>query len=380
MLGNAETSLGSDGAFFVSTSGTGATHPDVVAFSFLLTDPTSASVGGLFATYTLNSTTPTSVMPSVTTYTLNNNYRGVFGSSTGRRTIFSAQHNIGGATLPTSFSGAPSFQCFDFRGLTGSPVNSLSTIDVVSGGVMRGSAIGAGTNNTVTVTTSHALTLVSGSNAAGTIVNNIGVDALLNGGFTGGTGINAPLMAAASSGGTINAVVFANTNTATCGAGFVAGTAGDICLYRGAASAWLVQNTAGTGASLWVSKYVCAGCTSAPSNTAAGAISTTKAAPTLQAYGAVTASAASGLLSFTVSTAAVTCATAVVTNTNVVAGSTVFLEIQKYTGTYFTNGIPIVARTDTSGSSAGSFTLNLCNIHATTSLSGSLFVSFFVLN
>lgn len=126
--------------------------------------------------------------------------------------------------------------------------------------------------------------------------------------------------------------------------------------------------------------YGCVGCISAPTNTIAGAFSTTKATPVLQAFGAVTANAASGLLSFTVSTAAVTCATAVVTNTNVVAGSEVILTMQSYTGTKFTNGFPSVARADTSGSSVGSFTIELCNSHATNALNGNLFIAFWILN
>lgn len=41
------------------------------------------------------------------------------------------------------------------------------------------------------------------------------------------------------------------------------------------------------------------------------------------------------------------------------------MTIQSYTGTDFTNGIPFVMRLNTAGSSSGSFTLKLCNIHAT---------------
>ena len=126
--------------------------------------------------------------------------------------------------------------------------------------------------------------------------------------------------------------------------------------------------------------YLGLGSMTAPSNTAAGAFSTTKSSPALQAFGAVTANAASGLLAFTVSTAAQTCVTAVITNTNVAASSEVMLTIQSYSGTMYTNGIPRVLRSNTAGSSAGSFTIQLCNDHATNALSGNLFVAFWVLN
>ena len=43
-------------------------------------------------------------------------------------------------------------------------------------------------------------------------------------------------------GSTVNAAYFINSNTATCGAGVVAGTASDVCLYRGAAGVWYIQN------------------------------------------------------------------------------------------------------------------------------------------
>lgn len=132
--------------------------------------------------------------------------------------------------------------------------------------------------------------------------------------------------------------------------------------------------------SLRTTTYLAVGSPSVPSNVAAGAISTTRAAPVSQAFGAVTANGASGLLTFTTTLAAVTCATAVVTNTNVIAGSQVAVDLQGYTGTPFTNGLPSVARLDTAGSSAGSFTLQLCNTHATNALTGSVYVSFLVIN
>ncbi len=180
----------------------------------------------------------------------------------------------------------------------------------------------------------------------------------------------------ASNGGVNNYCLWAANNDASPSGGFCAGTAGDVCMWRAAAGAW----TFGTGQDLRVPGYLSAGSSAAPSNTNDGAFTTTKATPTLQAFGAVTANAASGVLAFTVSTSAVSCSTAVITNTNVVAGSEVILTIQKYTGTYMTNGMPAVTREDTAGSSAGSFTLNLCNMHATNALSGNLYVAFWALN
>lgn len=191
-----------------------------------------------------------------------------------------------------------------------------------------------------------------------------------------GKGTNAVVRSAEQTGGTLNAIVFFDTNSATCGAGIVAGTVGDTCLYRAAAGVW----TFNSGASLRVPGYTCTGCTSAPANTAVGSFSTTSSNPTLQAFGAVTANAASGTLAFTVSTAALTCGTATITNTNVATSSEVILTIQSYTGTQYTNGIPRVFRQNTAGSSSGSFVLQLCNDHATNALSGSLYVAFWVLN
>jgi len=172
------------------------------------------------------------------------------------------------------------------------------------------------------------------------------------------------------------AAYYVNSNTADCSAGFVAGTTMDTCFYRAAANSW----TFNAGTSLRVPQYICSGCTSAPTNTAAGAISTTISNPTLQAFGAVTANAASGTLAFTVSTAALTCGTATVTNTNVAASSEVILTIQSYSGTRYTNGIPVISRANTAGSSSGSFIIQLCNDHATNALSGNLYVAFWVLN
>ncbi len=157
---------------------------------------------------------------------------------------------------------------------------------------------------------------------------------------------------------------------------FCTGASYDTCISRAAANAW----TFNAGTSLRVPQALNLGSTAAPANLATGAFSTTTASPTLQAFGAVTANAASGMLAFTVSTAAATCSTATVTNTNVATGSQVQLTIQSYTGTEFTNGLPVVSRFNTAGSSSGSFVIKLCNYHATNALSGNLYIAFWVLN
>lgn len=174
--------------------------------------------------------------------------------------------------------------------------------------------------------------------------------------------------------GLINAGIWANTNTAF---NFLcAGTACDVSLRRAAAGAWAL----GTDQDLRIPGYLSLGSTLAPSNTANGAFSTSRVTPTLQAFGAVVANAASGVLAFTVNTAAGTCESATVTNTNIVSASQVQLTIQGYSGTLMTDGLPTVSRLNTAGSSSGSFVLSLCNMHSANALSGNLYVGFWVLN
>lgn len=162
--------------------------------------------------------------------------------------------------------------------------------------------------------------------------------------------------------------------------------AGNSCVALGANSVCTEVNTVILGSSsdplgLNTFSYACIGCNGAtPSNTARGSVSIPTSSPALQAFGDVTANAPSGTLSFMVSTTALSCSTAVVTNTNVATSSEVILTIQNYSGTRYTNGIPNIARADTSGSSSNSFTLRLCNDHATNALSGNLFIAFWVLN
>lgn len=75
-------------------------------------------------------------------------------------------------------------------------------------------------------------------------------------GSMGGTGSNSCVRIAEQTGGTNNAAVHLDSNSATCGAGIVAGTALDTCLYRGRAGAW----TGPAGTDIYTdSGYICAG-------------------------------------------------------------------------------------------------------------------------
>jgi hypothetical protein len=69
-------------------------------------------------------------------------------------------------------------------------------------------------------------------------------------------------------GATNNAAYHIDSNSATCGAGFVAGSAYDTCLYRAAANVW----TFNAGTSLRVPGYLCVGaaCTTTPTNSNPG--------------------------------------------------------------------------------------------------------------
>ena len=72
-------------------------------------------------------------------------------------------------------------------------------------------------------------------------------------------------------GATNNAAYHIDSNSATCGAGLVAGTAFDTCLYRAAANVW----TFNAGTSLRVPGYGCVGCDGvAPANPNAGVFTT----------------------------------------------------------------------------------------------------------
>lgn len=87
-------------------------------------------------------------------------------------------------------------------------------------------------------------------------------------GSMGGTGSNSCVRIAEQTGGTNNAAIHLDSNSATCGAGLVAGTAFDTCLYRSRAGAW----TGPAGTDIYTdSGYICGGPTcSAVTSTAQG--------------------------------------------------------------------------------------------------------------
>lgn len=256
------------------------------------------------------------------------------------------------------------------RGLQNSGTIQDLTVTSVTGLDVRGTANGinaaVGTVYGIDVNAGIGLvnvtTRVAGIHAVGVAVSNgVPTNSIIQ--------IDTP-----PSGGTSNYAIWINSNISASSAGWCSGTVGDTCMWRAAANRW----TFNTGTALSVPGYVNLGSGSAPSNTANGAFTTTISSPGTQAFGAITANAASGILTFTVTNSALTCATAVVTNSNVVAVSEVMLTIQSYTGTQYTNGIPRVFRSD--GSTVGSFIVTLCNDHATNALSGTLKIAFWVLN
>jgi hypothetical protein len=60
------------------------------------------------------------------------------------------------------------------------------------------------------------------------------------------------------------------------------------------------------------------------------------------------------------------------------AGSQVILTIQSYSGTYSTNGIPVVAAGAVSGPNSAGFTITISNAHGTNALSGTLSIGYTV--
>ena len=88
----------------------------------------------------------------------------------------------------------------------------------------------------------------------------------------------------------------------------------------------------------------------------------------------VTVNAASGVITTVSSTlGALTATSFTVTNSAVVAGSAVVASVENYGGTYVTNGIPIV-NVQTVG--AGSFIVEIVNVHPTNPLAGVLKIAF----
>jgi hypothetical protein len=90
----------------------------------------------------------------------------------------------------------------------------------------------------------------------------------------------------------------------------------------------------------------------------------------------VTVNADAGLITTVSSTlAAVTATTFTVTDSRVEAGSVIVAKVNNYSGTYVTNGIPIV---NINNVVAGAFDLTIVNVHASNALSGVLKIGFHV--
>jgi hypothetical protein len=95
------------------------------------------------------------------------------------------------------------------------------------------------------------------------------------------------------------------------------------------------------------------------------ATSTTTAVPIEGNSGTIT--------TFTQTLAALSSVAFTVTDSAVNANSSVQVSVNNYTGTLFTNGVPIV---QVQGITAGSFTIRVLNTHATTALAGVLKIGF----
>lgn len=147
------------------------------------------------------------------------------------------------------------------------PINPL-TVTVTDSGIFLPSNW-SGTATSVRNYLSRTANIASGAN--GTITDFYGFDAQSNAptgvvitntrmyrctGVGGGTGVNSCFSTGERTGGTNNAAFHIDSNSATCGAGLVAGTAFDTCLYRGRAGAW----TGPAGTDIYTdSGYICAG-------------------------------------------------------------------------------------------------------------------------
>lgn len=145
-----------------------------------------------------------------------------------------------------------------------------------------------------------------------------------------------------------------------------------------ATNQWIVRINSATS-NFELVKLSGAGVLSLPNqvNFGGALVCTSKATPPSQAFGAVTANGTVGVLTFTVTTAPLTSAVAVVSNTRVNATSQILVSIQNYSGAYFTNGSPHIA---VSTILSGSFSVVLNNLHASNALSGTLIVMFLVIN
>jgi len=91
----------------------------------------------------------------------------------------------------------------------------------------------------------------------------------------------------------------------------------------------------------------------------------------------VIANSMSSRLRYTVSTAAGTCETTIVTNNKLLVTSAVFVDIAGYSGGAGTNGIPLLVKSDPPD--VATYTISLCNV-GSGALSGTLYIESVIFN
>lgn len=169
----------------------------------------------------------------------------------------------------------------------------------------------------------------------------------------GGTAINSCFSAVEKTGATNNAAFHIDSNSATCGAGLVAGTAFDTCLYRGRAGAW----TGPAGTDIYTdSGYICAGtgCSSVTSTATGVYDAGVRVMSSVSCTGA-TCSLTNGALSVAVSG----------------GGSGSFSGSFNVTGTLnFDDTTAVVSRANGNGSPASPLTVTMCDATPTASVAG----------
>lgn len=163
----------------------------------------------------------TDILPNVTSITV------ITGSQTMNTPLAAGTVAIGTAT---------GTQQYGLR-LTSTTVFS-SSVQLAIGAFVSGATL-SGISNIVSIAVAVGLEaqgVNKGTSTASNVTASIAARALaLN---LPGSARNIGFEAGLFSGSTINAAFYVNSNTAGCGAGFVAGTAADVCFYRSAASTW----------------------------------------------------------------------------------------------------------------------------------------------
>lgn len=205
-----------------------------------------------------------------------------FGNAVGRNMqhTFYGPVNVGG-----TLSGLQSVQTFG--------ANYTGTVVKIRGYV-NGVTVNAGANGTLTT---YTLVEANALPTSGVTTTNAKMFACT--GVGGGTTVNSCYTTTERTGGTNNAAYHIDSNSATCGAGLVAGTAFDTCLYRGRAGAW----TGPAGTDIYTdSGYICAGtgCSSVTSTNTGVYDAGVRVMSSVSCTGA-TCSLTNGALSITVS-------------------------------------------------------------------------------